>query len=60
MEKNDKFPRGHAYVRMRNRGYKIDIDWPAIDSPEAEEMIKAVCEILKQRSAQADEPTTHP
>lgn len=29
--KDDKLPRGHAYLHMRNRGYRIDIDWPEVN-----------------------------
>lgn len=39
-------PRGHAYIRMRNRGYKIDIDWPEMDAPQAQRMIEAVMAIM--------------
>ena len=50
METDDKLPRGHAYIRMRNRGYKIDIDYDELDSAEAERIIKAVMSIAFQRS----------
>lgn len=45
--KNDKLPRGHAYIRMRNRGYRIDIDYPEVDSEQAEQIIKAVMKIVR-------------
>lgn len=48
-----KYQRGHAYVRVRNRGYSVDIDFPEVDSPCAERMIKAVMEILKADEEQA-------
>ena len=44
----DKLPRGHAYIRMRNRGYRIDIDWPEWDSDEAERMMRAVMKIATE------------
>jgi hypothetical protein len=45
---NDKLPRGHAYIRMHNRGYKIDIDYPEVDSEQAERIIKAALEIVAE------------
>jgi len=48
MENDDKLPRGHAYIRMRNRGYKIDIDYPELDSAQAERIIKAVMLIARE------------
>jgi len=29
MDEDYKYPRGHAYIRMRNKGYRIDVDFPA-------------------------------
>lgn len=54
MENDDKLPRGHAYIRMRNRGYKIDIDYPELDSAEAELIIKAVMATLRDCREQVE------
>ncbi len=43
-------PRGHAYIRMRNRGYKIDIDYPELDSAQAERIIKAAMAIVRNEA----------
>jgi len=48
---NDKLPRGHAYIRMRNRGCAFHIDYEEVDSAEAERMMKAVLEILNTSGA---------
>ena len=48
MENDDKLPRGHAYIRMRNRGYRFDIDYPELDSEQAERIIKAVIAIFRE------------
>ena len=55
MENDDKLPRGHAYIRMRNNGGYIHIDYPEVDSPEAERMIKAVLAVLKEFANQEQE-----
>jgi hypothetical protein len=55
MENDDKLPRGHAYIRMRNKGYKVNIDYPEVDSAAAERLIKAVMEIVKEEWAQEPE-----
>jgi hypothetical protein len=47
MENDDKLPRGHAYIRMRNGGYKINIDYPEVESSEAERIIEAVMAIVR-------------
>ena len=51
--RNDKLPRGHTYIHMRNRGYAIDIDYLEIDSLQAEHMIKAVLAIMNEEDAAA-------
>ncbi len=46
-------PRGHAYIRMRNRGYKIDIDYPELDSAQAERIIRAAMAIVREEADHA-------
>lgn len=41
-------PRGHSYIRMRNRGYCINIDFMEIDSHIAEEMINAAMAVYRK------------
>ena len=50
MGNDDKLPRGHAFIHMRNRGYKIDVDYPETDSAEAESVIKAIIAIVSASS----------
>lgn len=38
---DEKLPRGHAYIRMRNRRYSIHIDFREIDSDLAQRMSDA-------------------
>jgi hypothetical protein len=52
---NDKLPRGHAYIRVRNRGYRIDINYPELDSAEADQAIRAMLAVVTEDSA--DEKT---
>ena len=46
MATDDKLPRGHAYIYMRNRGCAIDIDYPEVDSEEAARILEAVMAII--------------
>lgn len=55
MSNPDKLPRGHAYIHMRNRGGKIDLDYPEMDSPEVARMMKAVMAILGEEIEKAKE-----
>ena len=57
MGNDDKLPRGHAYIRMRNRGYSIDIDFPETNSEQAEQAIKAVMAIVSGPEDSRDQPT---
>ncbi len=45
---NDKLPRGHAYIRMRNRGGSIDIEYPEIDSDQAARIMEAAMAIVRE------------
>lgn len=53
MGNEDKLPRGHAYVRMRNAGYKIDVDFPEIDSECAQRMIEAAMRVFREDEGKA-------
>ncbi len=55
MTGSDKLPRKHAYIHMRNRGGVIDIDYPEVDSPEADRIMKAVMAILREEVAKEKE-----
>lgn len=46
-EKLSRLPRGHAYIRMRNRGHMIHIDYPGVDSDQAARMIDAVLAVQR-------------
>ena len=45
-----RLPRGHAYVRVRNRGYSIHIDFTELDSAIAEKMIKAAMDVYREET----------
>jgi hypothetical protein len=49
-----KLPRGHAYVRLRNKGYSIHIDFCEVESAVAERCMRAALEeyekALKERA----------
>jgi hypothetical protein len=44
----EKLPRGHAYIRMRNKGASVNIDWAEVDSETAEKAIQAVMAIVRE------------
>lgn len=43
----EKLPRGHAYIRMRNKGVRVHIDYVDIDHEQAERMWEAVMAIFR-------------
>jgi len=45
-----KLPRGHAYLRMRNRGYTIEIEYMEVDSEQAERAIKAAMAVVRDHT----------
>ena len=55
MSDKDKPPRKHAYIHMRNCGGVIDLDYPEVDSPEVDRMMKAVMAILGEEIEKAKE-----
>jgi hypothetical protein len=48
MANDDKLPRGHAYIRVRNKGQAVHVDYRELDSPEAERIMNALCALLKE------------
>lgn len=48
MTMEQRFPRGHAYVRMRVDGYSVDIDYPTISSDQARRIMDAVMRIVRE------------
>ena len=48
MEK--RLPKGHAYVRIRNRGYSIHIDAAKIDDAFSERMMAYLTTELKKEN----------
>ena len=47
----DRLPRGHAYVRVRNKGYSIHVDFPAVSDDVAERMIEAAMKVFREDAA---------
>jgi hypothetical protein len=45
---DDKLPRGHAYIHVRNHGETIHIDYPEIDSAQAGRVIDAAMAIVRE------------
>ena len=52
MANDDKLPRGHAYIRVRNKGQAVHLDYRELESPGAERIMKALCALLKEESEQ--------
>ena len=44
--------RNHAYIHMRNRGYTVNIDYDQVEHDEAERIIKAVMQIVREGIAE--------
>ena len=38
----EKLPRGHAYIRIRNNGFSVDMDFRDKDVPFVERMLRLV------------------
>jgi hypothetical protein len=59
MKSLDTLPRGHAYIRMRNDGATMHIDYPDVDSAEAARMIQAIMDIFKESLEKASAKPHH-
>ena len=51
-----RLPRGHAYMRFRNRGYVIHVDFEKADIPWLEGIIKAALREMAKRDKEAEKP----
>lgn len=49
-----KLPRGHAYIRLRNRGTTIHFDMPSVDDPIAKKMMDAALAVWKNAVEHGD------
>ena len=50
-DKEDRLPRGHAYIRFRNKGYSLHIDFPEKEVPWLEYLMK---QAMRQFSLQEE------
>lgn len=60
----EKYPRGHAYIRIRNAGFSVDLEFRDKDVPFVEEMMRLVMskrdEWFRERAAEQTEEATTP
>lgn len=44
----NRLPRGYAYMRFRNKGYSIDVEFPRTDEPLVELVMQKAMQVLRE------------
>lgn len=56
----EKYPRGHAYIRIRNAGFTVEMEFRDKDVPFVEQAMRIIMSKTREILASEAEETTTP